>query len=181
MNPDEFARLKFKPPLEQEVLAAVLEGPPGWKPSDEAIYELLTRIFAKHMERFRYNRSLCRDMSCRQLARLPGGNALVLWPAGATLLRGKHAPDHAPERASENGLGPPVTFERIWDGQPWKHYDSGAWQAARIIVGGCGPRFHRALQVIERATELLMRYRISNVVGGDSEPRESNGKNGPYR
>ena len=182
MNPDEFARLKFRPPLEQEVLAALLEGPSGWKPSDEAVYDLLVRIFAKYIERFRLERSLAKlDAQRRQLARLPGGHALVLWPVGETLLRGKNARDRGPERASANGLGPPVTFERVWDSQPWKYYDSGAYQAACIIVGGCGPRFHRALQVIQRATDLCLRYRVSNVVGGDAEPRANSGKSGPYR
>lgn len=175
MNPDEFARLKFKPPLEQEVLAALLEGPPSWKPSDEAIYDLLVRIFAKHVERFRRQRALAvLPTDHDQFARLPGGHALVLWPPGSTLLRGKHVPD----RIDESAPG----FESVWDiglnVRP--NYDSGAYQAARIIVGGCGPRFHRALQVIERATDMLYRYRMNNVLSGNAEPH-ADGKNGPYR
>jgi hypothetical protein len=179
MNPDEFARLQFFPPLREEALSAILAGG-DWKPTDEGIYDLLVRIFAKYMERFRRQRALANLSSDhRQFARLPGGHALVLWPPGSTLLRGKHVPDTGNEED-------PHCLEELWSKQDFlrpgpSNYDLGAYQGARIIVGGCGPRFHRALKVIQISTELLYRHRANNVLSGHTEPRGSTGKDGPYR
>lgn len=160
MNPDEFSRLKFRPPLSEEVAMVCLDGGSAWNPSDEGMYRLLVGIFARHMEHFRVQRQLAQKLDGKQFAKLPGGHALVLWPAGSTLLRGKHVPD--------------VAFEEN------PNFPAGAGQAARIIVGGCGPRFHRALQVIQRSSEMLYRIRARNVLGGFPEP-QLDGKDGPYR
>lgn len=178
MNPDEFSRLKFRPPLSEEVALVCLDGGSAWNPSDEGMYRLLVGIFTRHMEHFRVQRQLAQKLDGKQFAKLPGGHALVLWPAGSTLLRGKHVPDVA---FDENPDFPDKTWRnKDWAGDWSAVARSGAGQAARIIVGGCGPRFHRALQVIQRSSELLYRIRARNVLGGYPEP-QLDGKDGPYR
>lgn len=141
---------------------ACLQDGPAWNPSDVGMHRLLVSIFTRHMEDFRVQRRLSQRLDGKQFALLPGGHALVLWPAGGTLLRGKHAPD----------VGLEVT-PGDW---------SGAGLAARIIVGGCGPRFHRALRVIQLSTAMLYRLRVNNALAGTPEPQlDGDGENGPYR
>lgn len=53
-------------------------------------------------------------------------------------------------------------------------------KAARIVVAGCGLRFHRALQVIQHAERKMFLHRQNNVLAGFPEPvRLASG--GPYR
>lgn len=179
MNPGEFARLSFRSPLQEYVIAETLaSGRDGM--SDEQVYVLLQRIFAREIERFRKHRSflLPDNAWSKQFARLPGGHALVLWPSGAPLLRGVHSPDRDP--AEKDIWGNPASFEALSGKMPDGYENTGTWIAACRIVGGCGPRFHRALQVIQKASILLYNRRLNQVLAGIPE-RTSPGKDGPYR
>lgn len=166
MNPDEFIRLHFRSPLAEEMALHVMSGG-SITISNEVVYKLLVEIFTEHIELFRVSRRLANLSSGKQLARLPGGHALVLWPPGETLLRGKHAPD------------PPLDLDAPDPDDPDPD-DPPAKKASRIVVAGCGPRFHRALQVIQHAERKMFLHRQNNVLAGFPEPvRLASG--GPYR